>query len=74
MTNTSNYDKNRRKNQLECNVNARKEYDKRNFKYQSVKFKLTELEDIDNYCKENNIPKNTLLRKAIMKYIGKPFS
>lgn len=65
--------KNRRKNQLESSKEARKRYDKENFKYQSVVFKITELEDIEAYCKENKIPKNTLLRKAAMKYIDKPF-
>ena len=61
------------KNRMECNVEARKRYTKKNFKYQSVCFKISEMEDIEEYCKENNIAKNTLLRKAAMKYIGKPF-
>ena len=61
------------KNRMKCNVEARKKYNAKNFKYQSVCFKISELEDIEQYCKENNIPKNTLLRKAVMKYIGKPF-
>lgn len=60
------------KNQMECNKKARKEYEKRNYKRQTVLFKITELEDIELYCKENNIAKNTLLRSAAMKYIGKP--
>lgn len=63
----------REKNRKEYNKAARKRYDKKNFKYQTVSFKITELEDIEQYCKENNIPKNTLLRKAVMQYIGKPF-
>lgn len=63
----------REKNQMECNKEARKKYNKKNFKYQTVSFKITELEDIEAYCKENNVPKNTLLRKAVMQYIGKPF-
>lgn len=62
----------REKNQLECNKEARKRYKERNFKYQTVCFKKNELEDIDAYCAENNIPKNTLLRQAVMEYIGKP--
>lgn len=62
----------REKNQLECNKEARKRYKERNFKYQTVCFKKKELEDIDAYCAENNIPKNTLLRQAVMEYIGKP--
>ena len=65
--------KNTRKNQLECNKEARKKYNKENFKYQTVSFKITEMEDIETYCKENNVAKNTLLRKAVMQYIGKPF-
>lgn len=63
----------REKNQLECNKEARKRYKEKNFKYQTVCFKRHELEDIESYCKENNIPKNTLLRQAVMEYIGKPF-
>ena len=60
------------KNQMECNKRSREKYDAKAFRYQTVKLKASELEDIDAYCKENNIPKNTLLRKAIMSYIGKP--
>lgn len=65
--------KNTNKNKLECNVEARKRYKEKNFKYQTVCFKIEELEDINAYCAENNIPKNTLLRKAAMDAIGKPF-
>ena len=64
--------KNTEKNQLESNKQARKKYNEKNFKYQTVCFKITELEEIDRYCKENKIPKNTLLRQAVMQYIGKP--
>lgn len=60
------------KNQMECNKKAREKYDAKAFRYQSVKLKVSELEYINSYCDENNIPKNTLLRKAIMQYIGKP--
>ena len=63
--------KNTQKNQLECNKQARKKYAEKNFKYQSVCFKITELEEIEEYCKEHGIAKNTLLRKAVMEYIGK---
>lgn len=63
----------RERNQMECNKQARKRYKEKNFKYQTVCFKITEIEDIEMYCKENNIPKNTLLRQAAMKFIGKPF-
>ena len=58
------------KNQMECNKKARKKYNEKNFKYQTVCMKITELEDINTYCKENGIPKNTLFRKAVMEYIG----
>ena len=64
--------KNTNKNALPCNKEARKRYNKANFKYQTVLFKITELEDIEEYCKNNDIPKNTLLRKAVMQFIGKP--
>lgn len=60
------------KNQMECNKRAREKYSKKAFRYQSVKLKVSEQEAIDKYCEDNNIPKNTLLRKAIMEYIGQP--
>lgn len=60
------------RNQMECNKRAREKYDAKAFKYQSVKFKVSEIEAIDKYCEENGIAKNTLLRKAIMEYIGQP--
>ena len=63
--------KNTRKNQAEYNKEARKKYNKANYKYQSVCMKIAELEDIEAYCKENGIAKNTLFRKAVMQYIGK---
>lgn len=46
-------------------------YEKKNFKYQNVCFKLSEMEEIETFCKENGIPKNTLIREAVMKFIGK---
>lgn len=49
----------------------RAEYEKKNFKYQNVCFKLSEMEEIETYCRENGIPKNTLIREAVMKAIGK---
>lgn len=61
----------REKNQMECNKRARKKYTERNFKYQTVCFKIRELEDIEAYCAKHDIPKNTLLREAAMQYIGK---
>lgn len=60
------------KNQMECNKRAREKYSKKAFHYQSVKLKMSEQEALDKYCEENGIPKNTLLRKAIMAYIGQP--
>lgn len=65
--------KNTQKNQLESNKQARKKYNDKNFKYQTVCFKIEEIEEINKYCEENKIPKNTLLRKSAMQYIGKPF-
>ena len=47
------------------------EYEKKNFKYQNVCFKIEEMEEIEAYCTENNIAKNTLIRQAVMKHIGK---
>lgn len=61
----------REKNQMECNKQARKRYKEKNYKYQSICFKIEELEAIDAYCKENNVAKNTLLRMAAMEAIGK---
>lgn len=49
-----------------------KVYDKKHFKYQTVLFKISELEDINHFCEENGIAKNTLVREAVMQYIGKP--
>lgn len=51
--------------------NNKAEYEKKNFKYQNVCFKLSEMEEIDAYCKDNNIARNTLIRQAVMQYIGK---
>ena len=51
--------------------NNKAEYEKKNFKYQNVCFKLSEMEEIEAYCKDNNIAKNTLIRQAVMQYIGK---
>lgn len=61
----------REKNQMECNKKARKEYEKKNYKRQTVLFKITELEDIEAYCEGKNIPKNTFFREACMNAIGK---
>lgn len=50
----------------------KKEYEKSNFKYQNVCFKLSEMELIETYCKANGESKNGLIRKAVMEYIGNP--
>lgn len=63
--------KNTRKNQLESNKQARKKYTEKNFKYQTVCFKVEEIEAINEYCKENNIAKNTFFRETCMNAIGK---
>lgn len=65
--------KNTEKNKLECNVKARKKYKEKNFKYQTVCFKVEEIEAINAYCKDNDVAKNTLLRMAVMDMVGKPF-
>lgn len=61
-------------NQMEYSKKAREKYDAKNFKHQTVKFKISEIEVIDKYCADNNIPKNRLLREAVMQYIGQPIS
>ena len=52
---------------------SQKKYKEKNFKYQSICFRIEELEAIEIYCKENNIPKNTFFRKVTMEAIGKYF-
>lgn len=49
-----------------------KEYNKENFKYQSICFKVKELEEINAYCKQNGIAKNKFFREVCMAAIGKP--
>ncbi len=56
-------------NQAEYNVRARKKYDAVHFKYQSVKFKIEEIEAVDKFCAEHNLSKNTFFRQVIMDYI-----
>lgn len=48
-----------------------KEYNKENFKYQSICFKVEELEEINEYCRKNDIPKNRFFREVCMAAIGK---
>lgn len=59
------------RNQMECNKVARKKYNAKNYKNQTVCFKIAEVEDVEKYCTENGIAKNTLFRQAVMQYIGK---
>lgn len=66
--------KNTQKNSLPCNKEARQRYKEKNFKYQTVCFKISELEAIEAYCIENNIPKNTFFREVCMEAIGKTIS
>lgn len=63
--------KNTQKNQLESNKKARKKYTEKNFKYQTICFKNEEIEEINAYCKEQGIPKNTFFREVCMRAIGK---
>jgi hypothetical protein len=60
-----------RTNNGKSNRADRAEYEKKNFKYQNVCFKLSEIEEIETYCRENGVAKNTLIREAVMKAIGK---
>lgn len=50
----------------------KKEYEKNNFKYQNVCFKLEEIEAIDAFCQANGESRNGLIRKAVMEYIENP--
>jgi len=50
----------------------KKEYEKKNFKYQNVCFKVEEMDEIEEFCKLWGMPKNTLIRSAVMEYIRKP--
>ncbi len=63
--------KNTQKNQLESNKKARKKYTEKNFKYQTVCFKIEEIEAINAYCEKYGIAKNTFFREACMNAIGK---
>ena len=50
----------------------RKAYEEKAFKYQNVCFKSEEMKAIEAYCKLWGEAKNTLIRKAVMEYIGRP--
>ncbi|MBO5828898.1 MAG: hypothetical protein J6R59_10675 [Paludibacteraceae bacterium] len=63
--------KNTQKNQLESNKKARKKYTEKNFKYQSICFKIEEIEAINAYCENHGIAKNTFFREVCMNAIGK---
>lgn len=63
--------KNTQKNQAQYNKKARKKYNDSNFKYQTVCFKIEEIEEINAYCERHGIPKNTFFRESCMNAIGK---
>ncbi len=63
--------KNTQKNQLESNKKARKKYTEKNFKYQTVCFKIEEIAEINAYCEKYGVAKNTFFREACMNAIGK---
>lgn len=52
----------------------KKEYEQKKFKYQNVCFKIEEMEEIEAYCKDFGIAKNTLIRRAVMEYIKNPYA
>lgn len=62
---------NKERNAMECNKKARKRYNEKNFKYQTVCFKIEEIEEINAYCEKHGIAKNTFFREACMTAIGK---
>ena len=47
----------------------KKAYEQKYFKYQNVCFKIEEMEEIEAYCAEHDIAKNTLIRQAVMQHI-----
>lgn len=51
----------------------KKEYEQKKFKYQNVCFKIEEMEEIEAYCKDFEIAKNTLIRQAVMEFIKNPY-
>ena len=51
----------------ESKKRANKKWDKENTKYQTVMLKIDEYNRLQEYAKENNIAKNTFIRKAIAK-------
>ena len=59
------------RNRMECNKRARKKYNDNNFKYQTVCFKIEEIEEINEYCERHGIKKNTFFREVCMGAIGK---
>ncbi len=59
------------RNRMECNKKARKKYNDANYKYQSVAFKISELEEINAYCERYGIAKNTFFRESCMNAIGR---
>ena len=53
------------KSQMESN----KRHDKKHFKYQTVKLKISEYEKLKEAIEVSKIPMNTFLRAAIMKKV-----
>ena len=47
----------------------KKAYEQKNFKYQNVCFKIEEMDEIEEFCSENGVAKNTLIRHAVMQYV-----
>ena len=52
----------------------KKEYERKKFKYQNVCFKIEEMKEIEAYCEDFGMAKNTLIRQAVMDYINRPFT
>lgn len=64
------------KNAMECNRKARAKYlssynEKMGLKIQSTRFKIEEVEEIDAYCKKNDVVKSDLIREAVLTHIRK---
>ena len=62
------------KNAMECNRRARAKYlsgynEKMGLKIQSTRFKIEEVEEIDAYCKKNDVVKSDLIREAVLTHI-----
>ncbi|MDE6709354.1 MAG: hypothetical protein K2J76_02560 [Oscillospiraceae bacterium] len=51
-------------------MESNKRYDKKHFKYQTVKLKISEYEKLKEALEVSKEPMNTFLRTAIMKRVG----